>query len=41
LAGTYKAVFASSAGEENFATFTVQAGNAPEFYEKPKIVQVF
>ncbi|KAI6176919.1 Twitchin [Aphelenchoides bicaudatus] len=39
LAGTYKAVFSSAASEENFATFTVQAGNAPEFTDKPKIVQ--
>ncbi|KAI6240946.1 Twitchin [Aphelenchoides fujianensis] len=39
LGGTYKAVFASSADEENYATFTVQSGNAPEFYDKPKIIQ--
>uniref|UniRef100_A0A914C0R2 Ig-like domain-containing protein n=1 Tax=Acrobeloides nanus TaxID=290746 RepID=A0A914C0R2_9BILA len=38
LAGEYKAKFFSADGE-NFATFTVQQGNAPEFYEKPKIVQ--
>ncbi|KAI6215063.1 Twitchin [Aphelenchoides besseyi] len=39
LAGTYKAVFSSGANEENYATFTVQSGNAPEFYDKPKIIQ--
>ncbi|KAH7722645.1 immunoglobulin I-set domain-containing protein [Aphelenchoides avenae] len=39
LAGVYKAVFTSSDDKENYATFTVQSGNAPEFYEKPKIVQ--
>ena len=38
LAGAYKAVFASGSGEENFATFTVQSGAAPEFCDKPKIV---
>ena len=56
MAGVYKAVFISSDGKENYATFTVQSGSllfrfylnflkfkfasaAPEFYEKPKIVQ--
>uniref|UniRef100_A0A7E4ZWQ0 Ig-like domain-containing protein n=1 Tax=Panagrellus redivivus TaxID=6233 RepID=A0A7E4ZWQ0_PANRE len=38
LAGEYKAKFFSADGE-NYASFTVQSGNAPEFYEKPKIVQ--
>uniref|UniRef100_A0A1I7XQD3 I-set domain-containing protein n=1 Tax=Heterorhabditis bacteriophora TaxID=37862 RepID=A0A1I7XQD3_HETBA len=38
LAGEYRAVFYSSDGE-NSATFTVTAGNAPEFYDKPHIVQ--
>ena len=38
LAGEYKAKFFSADGE-NHASFTVQSGNAPEFYEKPKIVQ--
>ncbi|KAI1708919.1 immunoglobulin i-set domain-containing protein [Ditylenchus destructor] len=39
LQGVYKAVLANSEGKENYATFTVQSGNAPEFYDKPKIVQ--
>ncbi|KAL3106719.1 hypothetical protein niasHT_019847 [Heterodera trifolii] len=39
LQGNYKAVFISSDGKENYATFTVKSGSAPEFYEKPKIVQ--
>jgi len=39
LQGIYKAVFKSSDDKENYATFTVQSGNAPEFYDKPKIVQ--
>uniref|UniRef100_A0A915PH19 Ig-like domain-containing protein n=1 Tax=Setaria digitata TaxID=48799 RepID=A0A915PH19_9BILA len=38
LAGTYKAKFYSNDGE-NSATFTVKAGNAPEFHDKPHIVQ--
>lgn len=38
LAGTYKVTFANANGQ-NSATFTVQAGNAPEFYDKPHIVQ--
>ncbi|VDK46360.1 unnamed protein product [Anisakis simplex] len=38
LAGEYKAKFYSADGE-NSATFTVQAGNAPEFHDKPHIVQ--
>ncbi|VDM52538.1 unnamed protein product [Angiostrongylus costaricensis] len=38
LAGQYKAVFYSD-DAENFATFTVTAGNAPEFHDKPHIVQ--
>ncbi|VDN02657.1 unnamed protein product [Thelazia callipaeda] len=38
LAGVYKAKFYSSDGE-NSATFTVAAGNAPEFHDKPHIVQ--
>uniref|UniRef100_A0A9J2PLP3 Ig-like domain-containing protein n=1 Tax=Ascaris lumbricoides TaxID=6252 RepID=A0A9J2PLP3_ASCLU len=38
LAGEYKAKFYSGDGE-NSATFTVQAGNAPEFHDKPHIVQ--
>uniref|UniRef100_A0A0R3Q995 Ig-like domain-containing protein n=1 Tax=Brugia timori TaxID=42155 RepID=A0A0R3Q995_9BILA len=38
LAGSYKAKFYSSDGE-NSATFTVKAGNAPEFHDKPHIVQ--
>jgi len=38
LAGEYKAKFFSNDGE-NSATFTVQAGNAPDFYDKPHIVQ--
>ncbi|VDK69697.1 unnamed protein product [Litomosoides sigmodontis] len=38
LAGSYKAKFCSSDGE-NSATFTVKAGNAPEFHDKPHIVQ--
>nr|CAD2132754.1 unnamed protein product [Meloidogyne enterolobii]CAD2171438.1 unnamed protein product [Meloidogyne enterolobii] len=39
MQGTYKAVFFSPDGKENYATFTVKSGNAPEFYEKPKITQ--
>jgi len=39
LQGTYKAVFKSKDDKENYASFTVQSGNAPEFYDKPKIVQ--
>ena len=39
LQGIYKAVFKSTDDKENYATFTVQSGNAPEFYDKPKIVQ--
>ncbi|VDO37678.1 unnamed protein product [Onchocerca flexuosa] len=38
LAGSYKAKFYSTDGE-NSATFTVKAGNAPEFHDKPHIVQ--
>uniref|UniRef100_A0A914USW4 Immunoglobulin I-set domain-containing protein n=1 Tax=Plectus sambesii TaxID=2011161 RepID=A0A914USW4_9BILA len=38
LAGIYKATFYSTDGE-NSASFTVQAGNAPDFYDKPHIVQ--
>lgn len=38
LAGEYKAKLYSSDGE-NSATFNVQAGNAPEFHDKPHIVQ--
>ncbi|KAM3719974.1 Disorganized muscle protein [Dirofilaria immitis] len=38
LAGSYKAKFYSNDGE-NSATFTVKAGNAPEFHDKPHIVQ--
>uniref|UniRef100_A0AC34QHN6 Ig-like domain-containing protein n=1 Tax=Panagrolaimus sp. JU765 TaxID=591449 RepID=A0AC34QHN6_9BILA len=38
LSGEYKAQLFSNDGE-NYASFTVQSGNAPEFYEKPKIVQ--
>ncbi|VDM83774.1 unnamed protein product [Strongylus vulgaris] len=38
LAGEYKAVFYSADGE-NSATFTVTAGNAPDFHDKPHIVQ--
>ncbi|KAK0397692.1 hypothetical protein QR680_002222 [Steinernema hermaphroditum] len=38
LAGIYKAKFFSADGE-NHATFTVQAGNAPDFHDKPHIVQ--
>jgi len=38
LAGEYKAVFYSSDGE-NSCVFTVQAGNAPEFHDKPHIIQ--
>ncbi|KAE9414172.1 hypothetical protein Angca_006081 [Angiostrongylus cantonensis] len=38
LAGQYKAVF-YSADAENSATFTVTAGNAPDFHDKPHIVQ--
>ncbi|CAD5221144.1 unnamed protein product [Bursaphelenchus xylophilus] len=39
LSGTYKALFFAPDGTENHATFTVQSGNAPEFTDKPKIVQ--
>ncbi|KAK6031084.1 hypothetical protein OSTOST_02765, partial [Ostertagia ostertagi] len=38
LAGEYKATFYSADGE-NAATFTVTAGNAPDFHDKPHIVQ--
>ncbi|EPB67477.1 immunoglobulin I-set domain protein [Ancylostoma ceylanicum] len=38
LAGEYKAVFYSADGE-NSATFNVTAGNAPDFHDKPHIVQ--
>ncbi|MFH4977005.1 hypothetical protein AB6A40_003714 [Gnathostoma spinigerum] len=38
MAGKYVAKFYSADGE-NSATFTVQAGNAPEFHDKPHIVQ--
>ncbi|PIO65635.1 immunoglobulin I-set domain protein [Teladorsagia circumcincta] len=38
LAGEYKATFYSADGE-NSATFTVTAGNAPDFHDKPHIVQ--
>ncbi|VDO63622.1 unnamed protein product [Heligmosomoides polygyrus] len=38
LAGEYKAIFYSADGE-NSATFTVTAGNAPDFHDKPHIVQ--
>ncbi|KAK6762804.1 hypothetical protein RB195_023491 [Necator americanus] len=38
LAGEYKAVFYSSDGE-NSATFNVTTGNAPDFHDKPHIVQ--
>ncbi|CAJ0574956.1 unnamed protein product, partial [Mesorhabditis spiculigera] len=38
LAGEYKAKFYSSDGE-NSATFTVSVGDAPEFHDKPHIVQ--
>ncbi|KAE9554766.1 hypothetical protein FO519_002027 [Halicephalobus sp. NKZ332] len=38
LSGEYKVKLFSADGE-NYASFTVQSGNAPEFYEKPKIVQ--
>ncbi|WKY14161.1 hypothetical protein Q1695_000033 [Nippostrongylus brasiliensis] len=38
LAGEYKAKFYSADGE-NSAMFTVTAGNAPDFHDKPHIVQ--
>ncbi|CAI5455949.1 unnamed protein product [Caenorhabditis angaria] len=38
LAGEYKAVFASADGQ-NHSTFNVTAGNAPDFHDKPHIVQ--
>ncbi|EFO94197.1 hypothetical protein GCK72_025237 [Caenorhabditis remanei] len=38
LAGEYKAVFANADGQ-NSASFTVTAGNAPDFHDKPHIVQ--
>ncbi|CCD68791.1 Ig-like domain-containing protein [Caenorhabditis elegans] len=38
LAGEYKAVFANADGE-NSSNFTVAAGNAPDFHDKPHIVQ--
>uniref|UniRef100_A0AC35U7T8 Ig-like domain-containing protein n=1 Tax=Rhabditophanes sp. KR3021 TaxID=114890 RepID=A0AC35U7T8_9BILA len=37
-AGEYKAVVYNNDGD-NYCTFNVQAGNAPDFYDKPKIVQ--
>ncbi|CAI4226171.1 unnamed protein product [Auanema sp. JU1783] len=38
LAGVYKAFFYSADGE-NSASFTVTAGEAPDFYDKPHIIQ--
>ena len=38
MAGEYKVKFFSADGE-NFASFNVVAGNAPDFHDKPHIVQ--
>jgi len=39
LAGIYKVTIKNDAGPPTSASFTVTAGDAPEFLEKPKIIQ--